>query len=512
MTQVVNQKVILNDMDYARFRDLVLERSGLHFPEHKRIDLEVGLSKALIESAMISSKNDFDINQYYVLLRDTSNPLGQAEMGRLINILTVGETYFFRDEAQFNGLTNHVLPLLLDRKRLDAMAKGTVPRLRIWSAGCASGEEPYSLAMLLKEILPDLNRWEILILGTDINHDVLKRAETARYSSWSFREERAKNIQSTYFTSDDKTRYFQLREDIRKMVTFTHLNLIEDSYPNLYKNVIDMDLIICRNVTIYFKQDTTQKVINRFYNTLVKGGWLVVGHAESSLSTYRAFEVRSFPGAIFYQKTGKPTNLMNWGILTEDGKPEMPLPKMIPQRIVIDRQPVQLPTEQSPAKVDDYELAQSLLDKGNTYGAVTKLKQKITSDPKFAPAHSLLGHAYANLGRWDEAKQACEQAIKLNQLLTDAYLTLALVYQNENKIDLAIDHLKKATYLDHKNPLTYFNLGMLYNKNGQTSQAKRAFQVVVKILEKWPANKVVPGTEGEIAQRLLRVSQQMLNL
>ena len=159
--------------DYLRFRDLVLERSGLYFPEKKKTSLEAGLLKALTVSPLDFTKAGNNLDAYYNLLRDKNDPAGKAEMERLIHTLTIGETHFFRDEPQFDALAAQVLPAIIDRKRAAAAAVDPKiqPQLRIWSAGCATGEEPFSLAILLKELLPDIDRWHILILATDINQD-----------------------------------------------------------------------------------------------------------------------------------------------------------------------------------------------------------------------------------------------------------------------------------------------------------------------------------------------------
>ena len=176
----------------------------------------------------------------------------------------------------------------------------------LWSAGCATGEEAYSLAMLLHELIPDLKNWDILILATDINQDSLARARQALYSDWSFRESRAKTSRALYFSPQG--RFYRLCDPIRHMVTFAPLNLIEDNFPSPHNNTVSMDLIICRNVTIYFTEETTRGLVQKFYRGLAQGGWLVVGHADLSLTTYRAFQARSFPNTVMYQKSGEPTS------------------------------------------------------------------------------------------------------------------------------------------------------------------------------------------------------------
>ena len=543
--QSKNTRSELGYGDYLRFRELVLERSGLYFPEKKKTDLEAGLFKAFAASPAASS-DGYSLDVYYNLLRDTSDPVGRAEMSRLINTLTIGETHFFRDEAQFDALTNQVLPELIARKRAAAAAvgPGIYPQLRIWSAGCASGEEPYSLAILLRELLPDIDNWHILILATDVNEDSLVRAREAYYSDWSFRENRAKALRPRYFTTVEptaqdrfRTQRYKLRDDIRQMVTFTSLNLITDPYPSVYNNTASLDLVFCRNVTIYFAEETTRKVVNQFYEALIQGGWLVVGHSEPSLLIYRAFQVRNFPDTLLYQKTGQPSQLPeDWeglansgptalvstgkassrhaggvpapiGLATADGA-GVPTPAAQFQNASTSGQVGQ--EEADPAR-DDYDQAIIQLDNGQIKEAIERLQHRLTLTPDFAPAYSLLGRAYANMGRWAESQQWCLGALKLDALLAEPYYVLALVYQHEDQIQAAITMCKKAIYLDRDMPLAHFTLAMLYKKEGQTSNAQRAFQNTIKVLEKWPPGAVVPDSGGATARQLLSIAQRLLN-
>ena len=202
-----------------------------------------------------------------------------------------GETHFFRNAAQFDALYSQVLPQIIERRR-------ALRTLRIWSAGCASGAEPCSIAILLQELLPDVDEWSITILGTDINTEALDRARKAIYSTWAFREQRARQWQSRYFRR--KGDRYELVPEVRHMVTFAQLNLARDNYPAYETNTMFMDLILCRNVTIYFTESVTKRVIERLHDALVGGGWLVVGHSEHSLTTYHRFQARNYANAILH--------------------------------------------------------------------------------------------------------------------------------------------------------------------------------------------------------------------
>ncbi len=517
-----NFKTELGYGDYLRFRDMVLEISGLYFPDKKKADLEAGLFKALAASPL-GNGNGYNLDAYYNLLRDRSSAAGRTELSRLINTLTIGETHFFRDESQFNALAAQVLPALVERKRAMAAAigPGIQPQLRLWSAGCASGEEAYSLAILLKELLPDIDNWHILILATDINHDSLTRAREAIYSDWSFRENRAKAMRSRYFTPEVKSggpasslRY-RLQENIRRMVTFTNLNLIDDPYPSFQNNTASMDLIICRNVTIYFAEETTRQVVRRFYEALVEGGWLVVGHSEPSLVIYRAFEACTFPDTLLYRKTGQPAPWPNDWEWLDKSSPVQPTNGASQPPVSFSPPPPPKPEPVKPPAAprpepDPYDLAHSLLDSGKIEEAVAELERKLVTAPNFAPAHSLLGRAYANMARWPEARQWCQSALKLDSLQAEAYYVLALIDEHEGQWEPAIDRLKKAIYLDREAPLPHFNLGMLYRKTGQKAQAGRAFLNAARVLEKWSPAALVPDSGGATARQLLDLSRRLV--
>jgi chemotaxis protein methyltransferase CheR len=490
--------------DYTRFRDLVLARSGLYFPEKKRTDLEIGLIKAL-QTAPTGISN---LDTYYRYLSEPADRAARAELDRLLNLLTIGETHFFRDSAQFDALSNYILPGLIANKRAAAAAVGINPtgrpHLRIWCAGCASGEEPYSLAILLHQLIPDIEAWNILLLATDINQESLTKARQALYSDWSFREDRAFSARSLYFSRVGGR--YQLRDDVRQMVTFARHNLIEDEFPAYYHNTVSMDLIICRNVTIYFSEATTRQLVGRFYETLVKGGWLVVGHSEPSLLTYRAFRSHSFPGALLYQKT-------------EDGMPQ-PEKENLPRNHGGDEQennekleakPV--PAEPARAVTPTLDPLQFLQQRSETDENVARLVERSLSglDPALrTSACCYLARTHADRGRWEEARHWCERAISQDSLAAEAYYLLALISQQEGEIEAAITNLKKVVYLGQEGPVAHFNLALLYKRQGDGSQARRSLANAIKMLEKWPSDRPLPYGEGTDSQRLLATACRLL--
>ena len=474
--------------DYMRFSKLAEERFGLRFSEKRRAELERGVKQAFAASTCT------DLDEYYNLLQDSESSAIHTE--RLINALTVSETHFFRDESQFAALREHVLPQLIERQR-------SLRTLRIWSAGCASGEEPYSIAILLRELLPDVDDWAITILGTDLNTEALARARKATYGNWAFREEQAKRLRPHYFCKIENR--YELDKKVRRMVTFAQLNLAADAYPAYETNTTFMNLILCRNVTIYFTEEITQRIADRFYDALTDGGWLVVGHSEHSLVTYRRFQAHNFPGAILYQRSGKATELpKSWDWLKAKRAPvSIVKPAPVPPIVLQSRaqpSPVSIPAEEE--KVDPLERARELLDYGRSEQARDLLLGLVKDEPRLAPACALLGRAYANLGCWEEAEQWCREAIKVDKLALDAYYTLALVLQHQGQHVQAIDAMKKVIYIDRHHVPAHFGLADLYHSNGQLSRALKSLDNARRLLEGQAEDALVSGTEGITVGRL----------
>jgi chemotaxis protein methyltransferase CheR len=494
--------------DYLRFSQLVLDRCGLHFPPKRRSDLETGVRHAFAASTCAN------LETYYRLLRDPKN--GAVEMDRLINTLTINETHFFRNAGLNDALYEHVLPQIIERQRRSRT-------LRMWSAGCASGEEPYSLAIMLRELLPDVGKWFITILGTDINTQALDRARKAVYGNWAFREKRAKQYQARYFRPQGKL--YSLIPEVRRMVTFSHLNMVEDDYPSYETNTTLMDLIMCRNVTIYFTQAITSHIIERFYNALTDGGWLVVGHSEHSLTTYRRFQTHNFPGAILYQRTfdaqdpgeRRPTTFLKSKVMAAPPDQDLLTPSLVtPAPAPVETPPT--PAAQTSLSLaereqleplsaqDVLERARELLNVGNSAEARDMLQEHIedqaTSGPDYAPACTLLGQAYANLGYWEQAENWCRRALRSDELALEAYYTLALVLQHQGQLDQAIDAMKKVVYIDRNNVLGHFGLANLYRNKNQRSRAQKSLANARRLLETRPGSELIPGSDGITVARL----------
>ncbi|RME00943.1 MAG: protein-glutamate O-methyltransferase CheR [Calditrichaeota bacterium] len=269
--------------DFRKLADFIYKKMGILFAESKKYILESRLSERM---RVLGCETYQD---YLMLLQ---NDLSRKELKKLEILLTNNETSFMRNFPQLQEFQRQVLPEILERKN-----KQVDQKIRIWSAGCSSGEEPYSLAMLAVEKFPSLAATRQLhILGTDINQEVLQKALSGKYSVHNLR-----NLPSTY-----RMRYFkstpsgyEVSDKIKSLVEFSYLNLVDF---NRLKNIGQFDVIFFRNVMIYFGKDVRKKVIDCMYDLLRPGGYLFLGHSESLHGLSKAFKLKAIGRSLAYYK------------------------------------------------------------------------------------------------------------------------------------------------------------------------------------------------------------------
>jgi len=272
------------DPELIRLRDLIYQTAGIFHPDNK---LRLLLDRC---TRRIKALNIKSLHEYYECL--TIKPTRHVELVSLLNEITIGETYFFRNQPQIDALRKVVLP-----KILEAKAKLPIHKLRVWSAGCSTGEEPYTLSMLfMEEANGRLKDWTFEILATDLNQNSLAHAQTGVYGAYSTR-----NLTPLY-----RQKYFQpfegqlqVQPGPRANITFSRVNLSESSRMLFMKS---LDLIFCCNVLIYFDLDSKRRVIQHFYNNLLPHGYLFLGHSESLYRVNDDFRLVHLPGATGYVK------------------------------------------------------------------------------------------------------------------------------------------------------------------------------------------------------------------
>lgn len=514
----------LNDTLYIRFRELLLSRSGLHYPERKRADLLHGLQMAqrVLGAADLAALYD-------TIIEDSK------AWDLLIEHLTIGETYFFRNGPQFEALRNEIIPELLVRR-------SSIRSIRCWSAGCATGEEPYSLAITLNALLPD-DQWQYSILATDLNRAFLARAREAVYGSWSFRE--TTDEQRARFFTEDQGRW-RLLSEIRRRVLFARLNLAEPCYPSVTTNTSALDIILCRNVLIYFDETTTRQVIERLYAALSPGGWLIVGHAEPDAELFARFETHNMPGTVIYRKpldapmfASDPGN----SIVSTAPNPMLPArprqspyrPQTAPLRERLTSQTAPLrerpqtaplrerpgtaplrerpqtgPLREPPTPAARWALITVRLASGNRIGLEPLIHDLLRDAPEHAEGLAALGRICADRGDWAEARGYCEQALRHDQLCAAAHYTLAQVQEYLGELEAALASYRRTSYLDYRFVAGIIGMANVWRQLGELSAARRAYRNALKLLQGLEPASYVDGFDHTTAAELIPVITSQL--
>ncbi len=276
------EKVSISDADFARFRDFFYRKTGIYFEDSKRYFVD----KRLLTRMEKTGHKTF--RSYFTALRfNTSND----ELQELINIMTVNETYFFREEYQLQCMVESVLGEILKHKKDN-------DDIRIWSIPSSTGEEPYSIAIYLLEYWSEINNIDVEIVSSDIDTKVLEQCKRGMYSKRSIHH-LPQDILKKYFTTHNDGHYFQIDKELRDAIDFTQVNL---SNPNDTKQYRNFDLIFCRNLLIYFDETSRKNAAEVFYDALNPGGFIFLGHSESMSRISSLFKVRKFPKALAYQK------------------------------------------------------------------------------------------------------------------------------------------------------------------------------------------------------------------
>ena len=494
------KKNLLDDRNYLRFSELIQRRTGIQVGGSRR----EALARALKESS--ESLECTDLDQFFSCLQEARTD--SEVWNDLIKRVTIGETYFFRDSDTIKALRQNILPDLIARHQTDRT-------LRLWSTGCATGEEPYTLAILLHQILSDIDQWKILILATDINRQALKHASAGRYRTWSFRETNPV-IRSTYFTHDGNT--YTIDPVVREKVTFAYLNLADDSYPSPTNQTSHLDLILCRNVTIYLPRSLIQTIANRFYQCLSHNGWLIVGPSETHLEIYSKFQTLNFHGVIAYQKVARITTSTDLRTTVPEqinrrvAHPQLDLPfgtssthhSTDDSRIV---KSAECETSTTKQEVDFCQQGEELMKQQRYDEARQCFLSCLSKEASSITARYRMACLEANVGRLNEARKWAEQALDQDQLRSEVHYTLALIHELQGEMEEGINQLKKVIYLDPNFILAHFGLFHLYQRTGTPTKAERHRILAVHLASKLSPDTVLSGSDDLTAGQLLTMAQ-----
>jgi chemotaxis protein methyltransferase CheR len=273
-------EIAIGDDDFLKFREYFYRKTGILFEESKRYFVD----KRLVERITTTASANF--RAYFTMMRFQASG---AELQALINLMTINETYFFREEYQFQCLVNSIMPEIVARK------KGGGP-IRIWVIPSSSGEEPYSIAMCLLERWAGIHNHDVEIISSDIDTKILDQARAGLYSARSVQHVPKPYLQK-YFRQT--AHGFQLVDALRGAVEFTRVNLMEPAEVRPYRK---FDVIFCRNLLIYFDDVSRKQAAETFFDALQPGGFICLGHSESMSRISSLYKVRKFPEAIVYQK------------------------------------------------------------------------------------------------------------------------------------------------------------------------------------------------------------------
>jgi len=393
------------------------------------------------------------------------------EWQRLINTLTIGETYFLREENHFKLLKKHILPKLILRRRQQHNHT-----LRIWSAGCASGEEAYSIAIILHQFLPDIAKWTIDIQGTDINEYVLQSARHGVYREWAFRHSDTL-FQHNYFEKVDGG--FEIKPFIKNMVSFRQQNLLQEN------NLTKYDIIFCKNVLLYFDAPHIHKAETNLYQSLHPQGWLFLGQAEALHFDRERWQTHIFPGSPIYQRPDDGSRPIDVEYRTIRPHEEDTHPALL-----------ELPDD------NYYKLAIEAIHNDNNTRAEHYLSLALFHNHKLAQSHTILGWLFANRKAFPEAEAHIRAALAINPLHADAHYVTALAALEQSQLDDAHRALQMALYCDKYHALSAFMLGNLYAQTGKLTKAYSQWSKVRLAIESLPPSNYVSDLSDLTAGQL----------
>lgn len=426
---------ILKDPAFPRLKALVIHRTGLAYYADKDLAFAERVGRRLLERPPTS------LCAYYDTL--TRETVRGDEMQALINELCVGETFFFRYVEQFEAMRVVAVPECLRRN-------ATSRTLRIWSAGCSVGAEAYTLEILLKRhFAEELRGWRVTILGTDINRSFIDQARRGTYGDWSMRGLPATILQEC-FNANGNT--WQVKPEFREWTRFDLFNLVEDPLPDFSRGIAAFDIILCRNVMIYFDEPTRHRLIINLRNSLQDGGWLVVGHAETGAEMNAAFTAVPVPGATLYRK---PDELHSHHITPAPVAPEAP------------------PARTSPAALATEGTA--------TVRPRTGQRQHRGSPPlstTVTPPPAVSVDTVAMLEEQGElvaALEICTGLVKDEPLNPAAHFHLARLQEELGVGDPMVTY-RAALYLDPDFALANYHLGLVCWRRGKLVPAQRHFR------------------------------------
>ncbi len=473
----------LSAEEFARFRDYIAEQSGLYLDESKMDSLRISLLAR-------ATLHDFaSYLEYLDLLRRSPD-----ELNELLSLITNNETSFFRYPGQFAAL-KIVLPEIMQRKAT------TDRRIRIWSAGCSTGEEPYSIGMTVLDYLGDDLTWMVEVLGSDVSKRALAFCESGIYDTRAVKA--VDDRLAEKYLEQEADGKWRVGPALRRCVSFGYHNLIKEPYPLAV--MANWDIIFCRNVTIYFKLQSTKRVIHNFYRSLNPGGYLFVGHSETLRTINDEFKSVEVGDVFLYRKEPEP-------------EPE-------PQPVVEESHPgatesagEAAPEHPDVAATDEtratvatlFDTASEHFKFGRFDDALPLLEQAKDEQPDNGDVRLVLAYVYANKGDYDGAKRECGAALELQPLSARGHYFMGVICEKEAAFDVAEEEFKKTLYIDPDFALAHLNLANIYRAQGNSDLARRSYHNAIDLLLKKPEGDWVEFLGGFLGDLVAETAKSSL--
>ncbi len=505
-------KIVFPEELLSRLKTFITERTGLYFKDYDLRGLEDAISRRMSET-----KTDSGVAYYSRL---TTSEAREDELRELLNLLTVNHTYFFRNEAQFKALKESILPEIIQnklherRKTLNhSLRSGSgqtndeqlKPALRIWSAGCSTGEEAYTIAMIIKDVIADTENWQIEILATDVSNDALERARNGTYGANAMRLVDADHL-GRYFSETRRpgqAARFTVNDEIKKMVKFSYFNLMEDEYPGGF------DIVFCRNVVIYFELETTMRVMTKIAHSLNDKGYLFIGYSESLQFISEEFKMVSVEDAIFYVKTKDREPIRRFERLQERPAParslEEVLAEMSKAEIKAEREESGITAKKSPKLQETLAEAMKFMYAKQYDKALSLVEEAKAIDKNAAEVYYLAAEIQTNMGKIEEAREDLKTALDKNMLFAPAHYMLGSLSLAEGDGPAAEKNFRKAIYLDREFSLAHFSLANVYRDNGKLNAAIREYRNTLNILSSSQIYDIIAYSGGFNAATLASV-------
>lgn len=485
----------ISDAVLSKLSELVACHLGLHFPRERWLDLQRAVCSAAQECGCQHDLGGF-------VERLLSPDLRQSQMELLVSHLTVGETYFFREKRGLEVLEKHIVPELIRTRPGEAV--------KIWSAGCATGEEPYSVAIVLSKLIVGAEKWNLEILATDLNPKSLQKASEGIYGEWSFRGV-PPWVRGAYFEAVEEVRW-AITPAIKKRVRFAQLNLMDDAYAPLMNCPNGVDAILCRNVLMYFTPEAIRKVVRQLHRSLASDGWLIVSPTETSHELFSEFAAVSFGDLTLYRKSAaRLTATLALPVFDERQSTALAAEwtMQTPEPVSISSDEANQKASDNGKCSDEPELptvsmgqAAALYEQRRYEDLERVVAVLLSKDGDHASAMLLLARAYANQGKLNAALNWCDKAIAADKMAARAYYLRATILQEQGSIPEGLLALKQAVYAEPQFILGHFALGSLAWKHGRRKESEKHFENVLLLLARWEPEDIVPETEGLSAGRL----------